>query len=156
MSFLIHSISNSNVVPMEYYPCATKAAIGTPMVMGAGALIEYGVVTQLGAPTGLPLYISMGAKTTNEVESLGDIDALKRIPVIRARDDIVFEATSKSGGLIAGDKVNISAASNGDGAAATFSYTVEKVAGTAVAQFEVIEAKNTGSTAQKVLIRYIG
>lgn len=154
MSFLIHSISNSNIVPMEYYPCTTKAAIGTPMVMGAGALIEYGVATQLGAPTGLPLYISMGAKTTNEVESLGDIDALKRIPAIRVRDDIVFEATSESSDVKVGDMVDIASRSSTAGTT-DYGYFVKEVEQSS-ARFQVIEVKNTGSTVQKVLIRYIG
>lgn len=154
MSFFIHSISNSNVVPMEYYPCATKAAIGTPMVMGTGALIECGVATQLGAPTGLPLYISMGTKTTNDIESLGDIDALKRIPAIRVRDDIVFEATSESNDVKVGDMVEIASKSSTAGTT-DYDYFTKKVDESS-ARFQVIEVKNTGSTAQKVLIRYIG
>lgn len=154
MSFLIHSISNSNVVPMEYYPCATKAVVGTPMIFAEGALIEYGIGATLEDTSGIPIYISMGVKTTRE--TAGDAaDVTVRIPVIRVRDDIIFEAASKNGGLVAGDKVDISATSNGDGAATAFSYTVEK-GDTASAQFEVIEVNNTGSTAQKVLIRYIG
>lgn len=153
MSFLIHSISNSNVVPMEYYPCATKAVIGTPMLMISGALVEYGIGATLADMSGYPIYISMGVNTT--AETVSDItEFTTRIPVIRVRDDIVFEADCKDTSITAGTVVVIGKEISTE-AATEFDYFVEK-ATSGTAQFEVIEVKNTGSTVQKVLIRYIG
>lgn len=154
MSFLIHSISNSNVVPMEYYPCVTKAVVGTPMVMLDGALVEWGVAAILAGTSGIPIYISMGVKSTSDVENFEGVDTLKRIPVIRVRDDIVFEATSESNDVIVGDMVDIASKSSTAGTT-DYDYFIKKVDESS-ARFQVIEAKNTGSTAQKVLIRYIG
>lgn len=159
MSFLIHSISNSNVVPMEYYPCGSLAVVGTPMYLALGLLQEWGIGLNVTQTEHRPIYISMGVSTSELGEgSQPNLDDLARIPVIRVRDDIIFEATSAQGALAAGDKVYIKATSNGNGKETSYDYSVEKVSGSEIPQFEVVEAKepDAGSTVQKVLIRYIG
>ena len=83
MAFLIHSIDNANVVPWEYLPAgAIQPKIGMALTQTSGQLA-------IAATTTKPTYISMA-------EYGSAVTAGTLIPVIKVRDDIVFETTSSA------------------------------------------------------------
>ena len=80
MAFLIHSIDNANVVPWEYLPAgAIQPEIGKLLTLSSGQLAVAGA-------TAKPQYVSMAQY--GSAVSAGTV-----IPVIKVRDDIVFETT---------------------------------------------------------------
>lgn len=133
MAFLIHSVDDGRVLPIEYLPCsAITPKVGMALTQTSGNLA---IATGATAPA----YISMIEKETACVA--GDI-----IPVIRVQKDVVFETENSASfaSVKVGTKVTL--ATDGLRVTATATDGVAEVVG-----IDEVAAAGSGG---KVLVRF--
>lgn len=94
--FIPYTRDTDQVQPYEYLPCsAMKPEVGMAMIMSSGNLAKCGVAVK-------PQYICM-------MEGKETVEAGTLIPVIRVKDDMVFETTASVAinAVKLGDKVTL-------------------------------------------------